>query len=369
MAAIITIGLLALSAARFLIFFDVVVGADQAFVLVAQLLGAFMPHYLAFMLPFAVYWATYMTVRDLTLSSELAVLQAAGVSLFRAFMPLVVLGLILTCVNIIVVGWLEPMGRYTYRSLIFEVEKTAFFLKARDNTFLELGAKTVLVEKINSDRRNFDSIFIFEARDGGQAMTITATRGEIINGEERLVLRLYDGQKLDLKKADGKESVQSMDFERLDVPLDRKATHFRERGDDASELVLTELATRSEGPNGTTPLEMITAFNRKLVIALSPLVLPLLAACLATLNPRRKSAYLAAFALLIVLAYHQAVEFGAELSNKQGLNPVITVWPPFLVLAASSAFLFYAVNKRPGLIEGYFSSLWRSAHGRAERRG
>ena len=55
-AATILIGLLVLSAARFLIIFDLVLGNDQGMLIVARMLAAFVPHYLGFMLPLALYW-------------------------------------------------------------------------------------------------------------------------------------------------------------------------------------------------------------------------------------------------------------------------------------------------------------------------
>ena len=83
--ATILIGLLVLSAARFLIIFDLVLGNDQGLLIVARMLGAFIPHYLAFMLPLAIYWGSYTTVRQLTVRSEVNILQAAGSSIARSF--------------------------------------------------------------------------------------------------------------------------------------------------------------------------------------------------------------------------------------------------------------------------------------------
>ena len=68
--ATIIIGLLVLSIARFLIIFDLVLGNDQGLLIVAKALAAFIPHYLAFMLPLALYWGSYTVARQITVGSE-----------------------------------------------------------------------------------------------------------------------------------------------------------------------------------------------------------------------------------------------------------------------------------------------------------
>ena len=71
--ATIIIGLLVLSIARFLIIFDLVLGNDQGLLIVAKALAAFIPHYLAFMLPLALYWGSSVSYTHLTLPTILRV--------------------------------------------------------------------------------------------------------------------------------------------------------------------------------------------------------------------------------------------------------------------------------------------------------
>ena len=83
-------------------------GNDQGMLIVARMLAAFVPHYLGFMLPLALYWGSITVVRQFTVSSEASVLQATGSSIARCFAALLVLGVVFACVNLVVVGWLQP---------------------------------------------------------------------------------------------------------------------------------------------------------------------------------------------------------------------------------------------------------------------
>lgn len=350
------VGLLVLLAARFLIIFDVSIGGEKGLAVVVRLLASFVPHYLAFMLPLGIYLGCYAVVRSLAVNSELAILQASGISLLRIFAPFVALGICVTLINLVVIGWLEPLGRYSYRGLIYKLEQEGFYLKARDGTFMKVGAKTVLIDKIQSDRRSFNTIFIFEPLEEGGTKTITATNGELVFTGRNPVLRLHDGQQLKVNALDDGESRQHLDFAVLDLPLDDVITSYRPRGDDEQELLLPELIS-APTPEDTTPEAMSSELNRKLVIILSTLFMPLLGASLAVLNPRRRNVYQTAGVVLLIALYHQLVEFGAGLVEKTGLSPLVALWPIFFLFCAGSVYLFHAVSHRPGSIDEYLGNL------------
>lgn len=352
----IAVGLLVLSAARFLIVFDVSVGSDNGLQVVMKLLASFVPHYLAFMLPLGIYLASYSVVRSLATNSELAILQASGISLKRVFAPLIGLGILVTLINLVVVGWLEPLGRYSYRGLIYKLEKESFYLKARDATFMKVGPQTVLINEIKDDRSSFDNIFIFEPLSRGGSETITATHGELVFTGNRPVLRLYDGQQLKIADRENPDTRQNLDFAVLDVPLDEVITAYRPRGDDQQELLLPELFTAAV-PADSSPEAMTAELNRKLVIILSSLFMPILAACLAVLNPRRRNVYQVAGVVLVVVVYYQLVEFAARLIEKTGVSPFLTLWPLFALFLCGTLYLFHAISQRPGSVDELLSEL------------
>jgi len=354
--AAIAVGLLVLSAARFLIVFDVSIGSNNGLQVVMKLLASFVPHYLAFMLPLGIYLACYSVVRSLAINSELAILQASGISLTRVFAPLIALGVCATIVNLVVVGWLEPLGRYSYRGLIYKLEKESFYLKARDATFMKVGEQTVLINKIKDDRSSFDNIFIYEPMPLGGTKTITATHGELVFTGRKPVLRLYDGQQLKIADREDPDTRQHLDFTLLDLPLDQVITSYRPRGDDEQELLLPELLT-SPVPADSSAEAMTAELNRKLVIILSSLFMPVLAACFAVLNPRRRNVYQAAGVVLLVVIYYQLVEFAARLVEKTGISPFFTLWPVFAVFFGGTLFLYHAISQRPGSVDEFLAEI------------
>lgn len=362
--ATILIGLLVLSAARLVIVFDLVIGNEDGFAIVARLLAAFLPHYLTFMLPFAVYLGSYMAARQLSLYSEVAILQATGTSIARIFSSLIVLGILFAFLNTLVVGWFEPLGRYAYRALTYRLQNTDFYLKARDSTFMKVGTRTIFVEKINPDRHSFGNIMIFEPLENGGSMTISAPAGAIVKTPERLKLWLFDGLRTTIKDPADPSSTQTMTFAALDVPFGDGLAPFRIRGKDESELLLPELLAIDQQQTAEINQEARVQLHKKLVIALSALFLPLLAVSLAIQNSRKKNVYQMIFALLIVIIYHQLVETAADSGEKFDINPAYPLWFVFMVFFVVSLLLFYLVSKRPGSLWDSFSAFFDRSLGK-----
>ena len=349
--ATIIIGLLVLSIARFLIIFDLVLGNDQGLLIVAKALAAFIPHYLAFMLPLALYWGSYTVARQLTVGSEVSILQATGSSIARTFSVLIVLGVVFTCLNVAVVGWLQPLGRYSYRALTYNLEKADFYLRVRDGTFMKVGARTIFVEKINRDRHSFEKIMIFEQLEKGGNMTILAPRGNITKIGDRLNLRLFDGQRQLIENMAEPDNVQMMNFKAIDVPVGNAVAPFRPRGDDEQELLLPEIMAQNKPLADAGMQDISTSMNKRLVIALSCLFLPMLGVVLGVQSPRKRNLYQSVFALLLIIIYHQMVEFAGDFGKRLELGPAAMLWSVYALFFIISVVLFYKTTTGVGPLQ------------------
>lgn len=360
----ILIGLLVLSAARLVMVFDLVIGHEDGLSIVARLLAAFVPHYLTFMLPFAVYLGSYMAARQLSLYSEVAILQATGTSVARVFSSLIVLGVVFAVFNTLVVGWFEPLGRYAYRALTYRLVNSDFYLKARDSTFMKVGQRIIFVEKINPDRHSFVNILIYETGRKGSTSTITAPAGKVVKTDETMKLWLFNGTRTVIEDPSNSNSVQTMTFNSLDIPFGDGLTPFRPRGNDEMELLLPELLSVQGGHAGATEREIEVQLHKKLVIALSALFLPMLAISLAMQSSRRKNFYQTIFALLVVIIYHQLIEAAADTGEKTNISPAYPLWLVFAAYSFISVLLFYLVSSRPGSLWDNFSQFFERLSGR-----
>ena len=345
MLATITIGILMLSMVRMLLVLQSGSDIAQALLLVFKLTVLFIPHYLGFMLPFSLFLGTYVVVRRLSLNSELVSLFANGMSFTRFLLPLFILGVLVTGINAFVLGWLEPLSRYSYRELMFQLRHVSPYLAVREGVFTTIGRQTIHVEDIDPESRTFRKIFVFELGDDGTQTEVIAAEGEVFIGEHLPVLMLRDGNRLvmqqdPLSQAGQPKAPDNLEFQTLTFPLTPPAIQFHSRGDDEQEFSLLGLYERLDTPPpGTSAAEMESELNRKLIIILTSIFLPLLAAVFAQANPRRSNIYQGIISFGVIILYQQLIQFGGIMTDRTGVSSILTMWPLFAILAVGSLLL------------------------------
>ncbi len=347
------VGVVVLSLARLIIILRLRSIDDQGLSLVVQMLGYFLPNYFGFMLPFSLFWASFMVWRQLSGSSELRALGAAGISHARLVVPFMGLALVTAALNLFIYGWLEPQARYNYRALTYKIENTAAYLAVRAGVFTKAGDRTVFVNELDGNNRTFKGMLIYEAARDGWQNEIIAARGQLITNDPNPTLRLEDGNRIKLRQFDPSQPQipkmeENLQFASLDVPLLSEDQKFYARGADEEELSLGELYRDMEAPPaGTTPIAMKAQLNQKLIVILTALFLPLLAAPMAQSGPRGANPLKAPLAFALVILFQQIVDFGKVFAIRQELSPALALWPVFAVMCAGSIYAFVKLDRGP----------------------
>jgi lipopolysaccharide export system permease protein len=350
MVATIVIGVGVLTLARLIIILRLRALDDQDFGLILQMLGYFMPNYVGFMLPFALFWACFMVTRQLSGNSEIRAFNAAGISQKRLIVPLFVLGMLTVAINLVVYGWLEPMARYSYRALTHKIENTASYLAVQPGVFMKAGQRTIYVDAVDRSTRTFRGLLIYEQGADGINRQIIAERGQLLLAGEQPVLRLQNGNRMRYKPIDlASTAIEKPDenllFTDLDIPLITEADQFHDRGNDEEELTLRELVTtRDTPPPRSSAARMDIQLQHKLVVILTALILPFFAVAMGQNGPRGTHLLRAPTAFVAVILYQQIVEFGKVFSREHGLSALAVLWPVFLAMAVISFSAFAALD-------------------------
>ena len=127
---------------------------------------------------------------------------------------------------------------------------------------------------------------------------------------------------------------------------------FRPRGKDEREFTLFELwERRFDPPPGVRSSDMLAEFHGRIVRVLSIPFLPFLAIPLALGRRRSDRSYGIVVGLIILVVYHQVLDFLENMAESQVIDPAIALWTPFLVYVLGSVLLFRRVSKRvPGAL-------------------
>jgi lipopolysaccharide export system permease protein len=354
--ASLAIGLLVLLAERLVRLLDVTLGKKNSFGVVFELLAYLVPHYLGTAIPAALFLGLLFGFNKLSKNHELDGMSAAGIGLHQLLRPALLMALLFSVASLAIFGWVQPLTRYAYRSVLFDVKNVDAFYLAEEGVFMQSGSRTFILDKLDRGSNSFQHIFVFDYNGPGGAETMTASSGKLITvpGQPRPVLRLDSGHRLLVERwptlsSSGAAIPSSVaNFAQTDTPLGKVSKDlFRPRGDDEREMTLPEIyAQMSNPPASTTPEAMRAEFHRRIINVLAMLVLPILAIPFAVGRARSPRAYRMAFALILLVAFHEIIEQGAVMAKLGTLSPWVTLWLPMGLLASFALWRFYTTSFR-----------------------
>ena len=284
-----------------------------------------------------------ITFNQLNRDSELPVITASGIGLLRLMRPVMCLAVVLVVIAAITASFLQPLGRYTYRSLRHSVAHASLNAALQDGTFVHVDGRTFIAEGTYGGAEFLEKFFVFEQQEDGTVFVTTAEEGQLTQQPDGLgsLLILESGQRTEIL-ADG-GGAKTLDFTQLDWPIDSSDdARFRARGNDERELTLPELwAATTAPPSGMKVAEIRAELHGRLVNIASLIVLPLLAIPLALGGRRGGQSYGIVVGLVALVVYEKVLRFGEKMADLDRISPWLGLWLPFAALAVLGAALTY----------------------------
>lgn len=331
-----------LLAGRMLGFLDVTLGKKNSFTAVFKMLTYLTPNYLGLAVPAALYLGILFGFSRMSKTHEVEAMLASGIGLNRLFQPVLWLSLLLMICNLVAIGWMQPFGRYAYRSVIYSLTNVEVFDLAKEGIFMKTGKRTFIVDHLNQTENKFDHLFIFE--DSGKlegSETITANNGRMMNaeGQGEPVLRMGTSKRLrldkypDFKASQLPQNAITADIASADFPLGQVAASvFRPRGKDERELTLLELFKRqADPPQGSSLILMQAEFHNRILKIIAIPMLAILALPFALSRGRNPDAYRFGIAVLLLVAFNVVIEQGTIATSLSGVSPWLSMWGPFML--------------------------------------
>jgi len=332
--------------------FDFVATEGGPVGVVFKMLASLMPEYASLAIPLGLMLGILLAFRKLATSSELDVMRAVGLSYTRLLRVPYIITLVLVAVNFAIVGYLQPLARYTYEELQFELRSGALGASIKVGEFTTLKDRMALrIERSEDDGSRLIGIFARVSNEKGQVLSISAREGRFLalkENSDTIVLRLTNGQIIqDMPGI----TPRVLSFTRHDLPIDLpRIEKFRERGGKDREYILPELLRI--GWNNSLPederLKSQANFNYRMVEVVMMLLLPLLALALA-IPPKRSTSALGLFvSIILVVAYHKVNEWGQSVAGLGRVDPVIALWGPFVIFAGLILWMYWRIAYVPG---------------------
>jgi lipopolysaccharide export system permease protein len=334
--------------------FDFVATEGGPVSIVFKMLANMMPEYASLAIPLGLMLGVLFAFRKLATSSELDVMRAVGLSYTRLLRVPYLMALALVAVNFANVGYLQPLSRYYYEQLQFELRSGALGAAIKVGEFTTLQDKMALrIEQSREEGRQLIGIFARVASGNGQVMSISAREGRFLalrGRPDTIVLRLEQGQIV--QEVPG-QTPRVLTFSRHDLPIDLPAIEqFRARGAEGKdrEYVLPQLLRI--GWNQTLPedvrIKSQASFNYRMVEVVMMLLVPLLGLALA-IPPKRSTSALGVFiSVVMVTVYHKVNEYGQNVASLGRIDPTLALWGPFAIFSALIFWMYWRVAYVPG---------------------
>ena len=346
--------------------------------IVFKMLVNLIPEYAGLAIPLGLMLGILFAFRKLATTSELDVMRAVGLSYTRLLRVPYLMTFALMGVNFAIVGYWQPLARYSYEQMDFELRSGALGASIRVGEFTAIEDRVALrIERSEDEGRRLLGIFARIADDRGQVLSISAREGRFLaNRENRntIILRLADGT---IVQDIPGQTPRVLSFSQHDLPIDLPAIErFRERGDENREYLLPELlqlgwsdeSTAAERAGGQA------AFSYRMVEVLMMLMLPLLAVALA-IPPKRSTSALGVFiSIVMVVAYHKVNQYGQSVAELGRVDPLLALWGPFALFATLIVWMYFRVAFVPGgqaigALEAFYAKLAKRLAVLLRRRG
>ncbi|WP_244982705.1 LptF/LptG family permease [Croceicoccus marinus] len=352
------LGTLALAASllildKMLRLFEVVADEGGPIGVIFRMLANLLPEYMSLAIPLGLMLGILFAFRKLATSSELDVMRAVGLGYTRLLRVPYLITLALVALNFVLVYFVQPVARYDYSRLTFELQSGALGASIKVGEFTTLEDRTALrIEESRDNGRELSGIFARVTQPDGDMLSISARQGQFLANEDEpntIILRLTDGTIVQDQRAIPTPRVLS--FASYDLPIDLpEIERFRTRGGAEKEYILPELLNLGWNENISEELrnQTLASLNFRLVEVLMMLLLPLLAVSLA-IPPKRSSSTLGVFvSIVMVVAYHKVNQYGEDVAALGLVSPLVSLWVPFALFAALIGWMYWRVSYVPG---------------------
>jgi LPS export ABC transporter permease LptG/LPS export ABC transporter permease LptF len=299
------------------------------------------PQFVFFIIPLTVLIGTMVTVGMLTKNSELVVMQACGVSLYRAAAPLVILAALSSGVMFLLQDRVLPFSNRraaAIRHVIRGGSPRTFDVVNRKWLVSHDGS---IYNYTYYDQRRHElnglSIFDFNPSHGGLARRVYVGEASFTPGTER-VWHSQNGWVREF--ADGYQLKAFATFPSRDLRLE-PPDYFATESPDADRMTYGQLKhyISDLAASGVNVVPQTVALHKKLSFPMVTLIMALIAVPFAVTTGRRGALYGIAVGIVLAVVYWTATNAFSAVGSAGMLPPVLAAWAPNLLFGAGAAYM------------------------------
>jgi lipopolysaccharide export system permease protein len=196
---------------------DDLVGKGLEWYIIAQLLFYASSTFVPLALPLAILLSSLMTFGNLGEYYELVAMKAAGISLRKIMMPLIIMSVIISLFAFYFSNNVLPIANLKFKSLLHDVQEQKLALDIKEGIFYNgLEGFTIRVGKKEKDDKTIRDVMIYDHTDkkGNTNLTVADSgQMELTSGGLTLVFTLYCGYNY-LERTDQRQYRQNRQYQK-----------------------------------------------------------------------------------------------------------------------------------------------------------
>jgi lipopolysaccharide export system permease protein len=338
---------------RLLKLIEMVVDKGVAISEIINLFACLLPSFFVITVPLSFLLAVMLAFGRLSSDSEIVAMKAAGFSLYRLALPVIIISLAVCLFTAYLTVFAEPSGRVKLKQRLIDIAYSKAAVALQPQIFNEeFDGLIMYANQVDNQTNTMKGVFISDERMGQTPSIILAERGEIRSdrGNGTMYMHLRQGAIHRPVERSGKLSYQVIDFQDYDVNLSLSTT---EKKDDQVKLKAKELSTRElMAPDETLPAEKQREHRvelmERLILPISPLIFALLAVPLGIRSHRSPKGGGFAIALFVFLFYYLCLSVTKTMVLESNWPLQISLWGPTVAfLTTGIILLIRAAKERP----------------------
>jgi len=333
-------------------FAELALFAPLSYSMLGEVAAALLPSVLVFTLPMSVLAGVVIGFARMGTDSEIVAMRAAGVGTWTMLWPIVLLGLVLSGAT----TWLQfkeaPEAARDLRRAAVQGALAKLDSPVDPRTFTtDIPGYVIYVRDGNKLQGNWGRVFIYAPQADSSAQILTARSGRIDSSAEKAELVLSDAVKTRIPAAHADHEqyvVERFDQLRVAINTGRAELQKRLTEDEISPDEMEWGDLRAQANSGSIEERRAAqrTTNRRLALAISPLVFALLAASIGLRVRRGGRSIGVLISLVLMVVYYLCSLMGESLSRVGTVSPIIGGWIATALMLFLS-FMFLMSTRMP----------------------
>jgi LPS export ABC transporter permease LptG/LPS export ABC transporter permease LptF len=305
------------------------------------------PQFVFYIVPLSVLITCMVTIGILTKNSELVVMKACGISLYRVAAPLVVFAAVASGLMFLMQEQVLAYANRRAEALNEQIRQGTVRTYDIVNRKWLVARNGDIYNYVFYDprRKELNGLSVYQFRDGTPGLATRTYVGQALFAPQEgpNVWRSVNGWAREFKpNGDVKQFVT---FPQRDLKLE-EPTYFATESPDADRMTYLQLRRYVSDlqASGFNVVPQTVALHRKISFPLVSLIMTLIAVPFAVTTGRRGALYGIAVGIVLAVVYWMTINAFGAIGSAGMLAPILAAWAPNLIFGAGAAYLLLTVR-------------------------